>query len=79
MGGAPNWFLSLLRVPLCNQDSPAPDRHCAPGEATPFVGSTGPLVPGRDGSPSLQGMLSPGNKEVKDTICKSWTESPEML
>jgi hypothetical protein len=37
VGGAPNWFPSLLQVPLLSG---------VPGEASPSIGSTGPLVPG---------------------------------
>jgi hypothetical protein len=61
MGGAPNWFLSHLWVPLCKQES----LPGAPGKVTPSVGSIGLLLPGRDSSPDKLGLPSPRDKEVK--------------
>jgi hypothetical protein len=46
MGGAPNWFPSLLQFLLCNWDL----LSGTPGEASPSIWSTGQLAPG--------GMLS---------------------
>jgi hypothetical protein len=42
IGGAANWFLSLLWVPLCNQNS----LSSTLGEVSPSVRAAGPLVPG---------------------------------
>jgi hypothetical protein len=53
MGSAPNWFLSLLWIPLCNQDLLSD----VSGEASPSIGSTGLLEP--------CGMLSQQAREAK--------------
>jgi hypothetical protein len=43
IGGAANWFLSLLWVPLCNRDLPSG----VLGKASPSIWSTDPLAPSK--------------------------------
>jgi hypothetical protein len=71
---APRWFLNLLLVPLCNQDS----LSGVPGESSPSIGSTGPLVPGGY-APNKLGVPSPGDKEVKTPTPNPAHEPPEIL
>jgi hypothetical protein len=68
MGRAPNWFLSLFWVSLCNQDL----FSGVPGEVSPSVGSIGLLVPGR----MLYwhtGDAKSHRQEEENTICESQT------
>jgi hypothetical protein len=60
MGEAPNWFLRLLQIPLCNQDS----LWCAKrGKSLYQINRT--TGAWWDGSPNEPGISTPGNKEMK--------------